>query len=361
MIDKQLSKSISLLRLPLSLLIVFGHADIMKFPIYSHGNIALFSQTVISYPICLFSLVLFGSAVPLFFGISGYLFFNKPDFNTVIYRDKLKRRIKTLLIPYITWNIIYVLFNIMVLKSKGQTINIVSQIGSLWNMPNSSFPADPALWFVRDLMVCMVLTPIVYYIVKKKNVFAMFFMVFFSFWLTNAFSDKIIAGISISSLLFFSIGAFLAVNKTDIVNWLKTMGGGILLVWISLSILVLVLKEYPHYSTEELNEITPIVVIYRMANFIGCIVYIYLAIQIAGRCKVKDKNIDHSFIVFSCHMLVLMILRKCVEMIIPEVISPFTAFGIYFTYVLVSFSISYVASWLIHKNKIATQLFAGSR
>ena len=225
MIDKQLSKSISLLRLPLSLLIVFGHADISKFPIYSHGNIALFNQTVISYPICLFSLVLFGSAVPLFFGISGYLFFNKPDFNTIIYRDKLKKRIKTLLIPYITWNIIYVLFNMMVLKSKGQTINIVSQIGSLWNMPNSSFPADPALWFVRDLMVCMVLTPIVYYIVKKKHVFTIFFMVFFSFWLTNAFSDKLIAGISISSLLFFSIGAFLAVNKTDIVNWLKTMGG----------------------------------------------------------------------------------------------------------------------------------------
>ena len=204
---------------------MFGHADILKFPIYSHGEITFFDQSLICYPISLFSLVLFGSAVPLFFGISGYLFFYKPDFNVSIYRDKLMKRVKTLLIPYVLWNIIYVLFNVILLKSKGQSINVVSQLVSIWHMPNSSFPADPALWFVRDLMVCMVMSPLIYQIIKRKRLFVYFFIPFFCLWLTYAFSDKLISGLSISSLLFFTIGGYLAVNKTDVVHLIKTMGG----------------------------------------------------------------------------------------------------------------------------------------
>ena len=227
MIDKQLSKTISLLRLPLALLIVFGHADILKFPIYSHGEIAFFDQSIICYPVSFFSLVLFGSAVPLFFGISGYLFFNKQDFNVDIYRDKLKKRVKTLLIPYVSWNILYILFNVALLKFKGESFDVITQIGSIWCMPNSLFPADPALWFVRDLMLCMVLTPILYIIVKRKYVFVLFFITSFSLWLTNSFSDKLIPGISISSILFFSLGAYLAINRTEIVNRLNSIGGGV--------------------------------------------------------------------------------------------------------------------------------------
>lgn len=75
----------------------------------------------------------------------------------------------------------------------------------------------------------------------------------------------------------------------------------------------------------------------------------------------KTTANDHSFIIFSCHMLVLMILRKVVDVMIPNAISPLMAISIYVTYVLLAFSISYMVSWLIHRNKIATSLFSGSR
>ena len=226
MIDKDLSKAISYLRLPLALLIIFGHSDILSFPIYSHGEIAMFEQSNICIPVSFFSLVLFGSAVPLFFMISGYLFFIKnDDYNASLYKSKLEKRLTTLLVPYIIWNLLYVLFNIMVEVSKGVEIDYSSQIFSLWSMPGQPYPADPALWFVRDLMVCMILSPIIYYLTKRYFLFSPFIIILLSLWLTNSFSDKIIPGISISSCLFFSVGAFMGIKKKDVSTILKTTGG----------------------------------------------------------------------------------------------------------------------------------------
>lgn len=226
MIDKDLSQAISCLRLPLALLIVFGHSDILSFPIYSHGEIALFEQSNISIPVCFFSLVLFGSAVPLFFMISGYLFFVKNDsFNTSLYKSKLNKRLTTLLVPYLIWNLLYVLFNILIVAYKGGEIDFLSQIISLWKMSGQPYPADPALWFVRDLMVCMILSPVIYYVIKRYFLFSPFIIILLSLWLTDSFSDKIFPGISISSCLFFSVGAFVGVKRMDITTILKKSGG----------------------------------------------------------------------------------------------------------------------------------------
>lgn len=362
MIDKNLSQAISYLRLPLALLIIFGHSDILSFPIYSHGEIAMFEQSSICIPVSFFSLVLFGSAVPLFFMISGYLFFIKnDDYNASQYKSKIKKRLTTLLVPYLIWNLLYVLFNIIVEVLKGGEIDFSSQIFSLWSMPTQPYPADPALWFVRDLMVCMILSPIIYYLTKRYFLFSPFIIIFLSLWLTNSFSDKIIPGISISSCLFFSVGAFVGIKKKDVSTILKTTGGGIFLVWASVSLLVLLFKEYPSYSTGHIEESTQIIVIYRMANLLGCLTYLYIALYISQRWNIQSGKKDHSFIIFSLHMLILMILRKIVDVSIPSEISQGVALGIYVMYVVISFVISLFASILIHKNNLATRLFAGGR
>lgn len=52
------------------------------------------------------SRILASVAVPLFFFISGYLFFFRTTFSVDVYKKKLKSRIKTLLIPYLFWNFV---------------------------------------------------------------------------------------------------------------------------------------------------------------------------------------------------------------------------------------------------------------
>lgn len=54
------------------------------------------------------------TCVPFFFMISGYLFFRTYQSNK--WRDKLESRAKTLLVPYVVWNVLYAIIMITLLK-----------------------------------------------------------------------------------------------------------------------------------------------------------------------------------------------------------------------------------------------------
>lgn len=360
--DKDISQSISYLRLPLALLIVFGHANILSFPICSHGEFAIYNLSIISYPISFFSLILFGSAVPLFFMVSGYLFFAKESsFNLHIYKIKIRKRFFSLLVPYLMWNVTYVLFNCFAEWSRGKEIEVLEQIRGVWAMKGSSFPADPVLWFVRDLIVCIILAPVLYYISRRRWVFSVLFVLLLSLWLTNSFQDRLLPGISISSMLFFSIGAFMGINNVDIKKYLISSGWWCSLIWISLIIIVLILKQNPDYSTGIFTDSIEMVVIYRLTNFIGCLVYMYLGTMASIYLNWRVGKVDHSFVIFAVHMLILMIIRKIVDLTIPMSISSLLAGLIYAVYVSAGFCGGWIISILIHKSKIAINLLAGGR
>lgn len=92
--EELLSRIFSYLRFPLIIAVVFIH----NFAIGENMTDNDFEK----YPICyytmnLFSNVLCRTAVPIFFFMSGYLFFrNASDYNILLYISKLKKRFKTL-------------------------------------------------------------------------------------------------------------------------------------------------------------------------------------------------------------------------------------------------------------------------
>lgn len=112
-------------------------------------------------------------AVPLFFLISGMLFFN----NTIALNQcitKQKKRIRTLLVPYLLWNIIFVLWYMVLqnLPGIGGFINsdMIGKVmsGSVINALEDLFwtPAAFQLWFLRDLLFIVLLAPISYYLIE---------------------------------------------------------------------------------------------------------------------------------------------------------------------------------------------------
>lgn len=112
-------------------------------------------------------------AVPLFFLLSGMLFYN----NTTALNQcfaKQKKRIRTLLIPYLLWNIIFVLWYVILqnLPGVGGFINsdMVGKVtgGSVFNGLKELFwtPAAFQLWFLRDLLFIVLLSPALYYLIK---------------------------------------------------------------------------------------------------------------------------------------------------------------------------------------------------
>lgn len=107
-------------------------------------------------------------AVPLFFIISGYLFYRDADFNNI--SRKIQRRLKSILIPYIVWNTIgYVYFGIlmnipMVAERMNSSALVLSWKSFLLNYWNPILP----LWFLKDLFIMVLFAPIILWILNKR-------------------------------------------------------------------------------------------------------------------------------------------------------------------------------------------------
>lgn len=210
---KILSNVIKFLKFPLAVLVVILHSDLSTKPFELMGltadDLADPLYATISW---LLSRYLAYAAVPCFFVISGFLlFYNVVGYDRKIYLGKLKKRCKSLLIPYISWCVIYLFLYWVV----GQKNIILSEIPNLFDNSLSplSFivtvfvkPLDGPLWFIRNLFAMVVLSPILYYIINRTK----FLLPLSLLVLTQMVHSPII-----ESFLWFSSGISFAVHKFD--------------------------------------------------------------------------------------------------------------------------------------------------
>ena len=149
----QFSKKITVIQFILSILVVYQHTQ------YRYSG-AVFGE------IQQFLFYLIQAAVPMFFMISGYLFYRtfKPE-NT---KEKLLSRVRTLVIPYFLWNAIYTVFIVVLYK-----LNFIKNVDIEWNWKiiiqtiNSDFSP---LWFLKYLIVFSLIAPAMYYLLKNKYI-----------------------------------------------------------------------------------------------------------------------------------------------------------------------------------------------
>lgn len=209
------SDVISQLRLPLIILVTYAH---------SYGQVdegyRLLSSDWDTYQFLklLVSQTLVKVVVPVFFIISGYLFFaNVREWSVNVYRQKIIRRFKTLLLPYLLWNLL------MAVKLRTFSWNMFwvygdhagMQIDWLGNENWMTAPANMPLWFLRDLMVVSLLTPIIYILLKRFGWYVMTPLTLLYLSGVGAFA---IPGLSMYSVFFFSLGAFISIRKMDLVT-----------------------------------------------------------------------------------------------------------------------------------------------
>lgn len=156
---------ISYLSFILAVLIVIRHSSgigIYNLPVWLH-YIELFVQQATDL------------AVPVFFAISGFLFFN----NLIGWKDwlkKIKKRLKSLFVPFIIWNLIGFLFVLAIInipQIANKTHFELPQF-EFWSFLYDIFwdTKYNITWFIKDLMIFMLLSP-VFVVVSKKKIVAM--------------------------------------------------------------------------------------------------------------------------------------------------------------------------------------------
>lgn len=238
--NKRDSEIFYLIRFPLAFMVVMLHSYVAVegFHISKVNYESLTGVDVYSLVGITFSHVLTQIAVPMFFFISGYLFFKGLEsWNLNSFGSKLRRRLKSLLIPYLIWNTIQalVIIGVMILAYllMGKSISRISEwfcnigyfYGVYWSDQTTvvlkenmlglpfykSFPLLMPMWFIRDLMVTVLLAPILWLLLKKIPLIILAVLSFL--WATG--TGTAIPGLSFSSLLFFGLGggAFYEFNE----------------------------------------------------------------------------------------------------------------------------------------------------
>lgn len=212
-ISNYLSEKIKVLSFLLTVLIAILHANMANL---CTGSVS-FLQEVMTAEITRI-------AVPLFYLISGFLFFINYQNTWGDYRRKLSARTRSLLIPYI----LFLLCGSLAMFVLGRVYTIEEFGRILKNGILYSPPIFYPLWFLRDLYVMVLFAPIVYWVVKRVPILLIVPIVV---WLLgkNPFAFPMT-----EAMLFFSVGAFLSTKVTWLEQTEHRGAWGCIILWLLL-------------------------------------------------------------------------------------------------------------------------------
>ena len=132
-------------------------------------------------------------AVPLFYAISGFLFFYRAKELTIVF-DKIKKRVRTLVVPFVIaamyYPLVFILFEMSPLAEyidRGSYLDFCKNSSCLdilrmlfWGS-SDGYPWAYHLWFMRDLIIIVALSPLIYFFRKYTGLFSMAIPVVFLF------------------------------------------------------------------------------------------------------------------------------------------------------------------------------------
>lgn len=244
---------------------------------------------------------------PLFFAISGYLFFYSVDFSGKVYAGKMKRRLHSLLVPYFLWNTIYLLLFSAVYQfapsAIGPYVVPIQEMGPVDFLRNyfcvygdSVFggPIDGPLWFIRDLMILSVLTPVLYAIIRLHRLTLLLFIALY-LWHPE--------GVMLGSLIFFAIGCYLSIWRINPFTISQKWG------WVAIVLFLLCagVKE-----CLPLQNGVGLMAVFLLMQLSGMLTLTFLVMCLLQRCpNAFPQTLAKSlFFVFALHSIIARFLTK---------------------------------------------------
>ena len=312
--DTLLSKTISLLRFPLILCIVLIHS--VGEGITNNGiNIIDSSGMIFKIVTTLISGIFAHTAVPIFFVIAGFLlFFKYESFFLSNYISTIKKRFFTLFIPYVFWNLFVIIVYFAVESFapsfvSGKYPKVVDWsfeewFLAFWNFDSTGFPKCGWFWFIRDLIVITLVFPIIFFIIKYTSILLPIVLCILYILLNDdlcVIMEKIIGfnfQVKNSSLFFICLGAYLGINKINIIKWCSNKS---ITIYLILSLVELSLT---------LNKVD-IQLLHRVNILFGIFAIFSIAKLLAQRGYQLNKIVNNStFFVYASHGIILIIIQK---------------------------------------------------
>lgn len=296
--EKWLSDKFRVMSFILMIMVVILHANVMNLSTGISHNIQAFITEGITRV-----------AVPSFFFISGFLLmFNYDKNNKLFFINKIISRVKTLFVPWIIWSIlglvvIYVIQEFDIISyslSRQVQFGIKDILSEIFVQPTISFQ----LWFVRDLFVLVLLSPIIFLIIKYLRcgwMLGCFILVCFNIWR--------IGFLEVDGLIFFGCGMYVSLYHKE---WMEYRWNNNLLLLLFVGFLFIIasiiLTQY--YRSNPLRIIN---IILGAITIWGC--------YDLGRFDIKSKYVNLilslSFFIFLFHEPLLGVVKNLLMCILP--------------------------------------------
>lgn len=351
------SQALDLLRFPLAVIIVADHVFNSSAITEMGGNISIDNFVIFKWVLRFVDGFMRYQSVPIYYFISGFVFFlGVKEFTESVYFKKLKNRFHSLFIPYIIWNtvalLMLVLFSMPMfssLYSNGEFMpSLHGFLSCYWAFDKSylfktaslgiTSPVNVPLWFLRNLMIVVLCTPILYKLLKW---FKYYFVIAVGLlWIGNAFLDFDPMDFT-SSFFFFSWGAYMSISSKDMIKYFGRFFSASMILYPVLSISYMVMMHFaPQYAF-----------IVKQANIIAGLLFAYnSAVWLLknNRCKVNQFLASSSFFIYVTHILICSKLLKIMLYILkPQ--TDMTILAVYVAALLFTLAILLTTFWFMKR------------
>ncbi|MGV2837748.1 acyltransferase family protein [Vibrio cyclitrophicus] len=200
---------INCLRFPLVFLVLFLHA-------FPHIDTSSLSSIEVYIIRDFMTNGISRLAVPIFFCMSGFLFFKGCSYNVKLYESRLKSRLISVFFPFLIWNSIvfslfYIIYSMPIFSSYSSGLNNYTEFsvtGALKKVLGfGETPASYQLWFLRDLIYLFFFSPIIYLMVSNRFSFLLTSFIFFFIYIFSALNNDYF---SFTALFYFFVGGGLS-------------------------------------------------------------------------------------------------------------------------------------------------------
>lgn len=306
--DTLISKTITALRWPLAFLVVLDHyfrlylvEDSLGYNLENPQLISGIEAFIISF--------LKNYPVPVFFFISGYLLYLGNLSLRNNYRAKLKKFPREIIFPYIFWTMYAIAVAFIIGLSRGmesQSLLHIPEGGKFLPGPikwlittfiGTTWPANLPLWYVRDLALIIIISPIIHWSLKLSKGWLLLLMGFVFLVYNN---DNIAIRFS-TGIFFFSLGYWFRYNQTDVLNLARKLFIPALIVYICGATFYFIKYDITIDDTIGMPWINCFMKNVAVISFLPVVFHIISCFVAKGWMKVDYKLAAASFFVYVTH------------------------------------------------------------
>ena len=248
-------------------------------------------------------------AVPMFFIISGLVFYR--DYDNSKYLSKVKSRFFSLCIPYLIWNTVWMIFDIIcsyTFISSFFTGRVPFEL-TFTNVIRSVFLAESngPFWFVMYLIIFVFLAPVIDMIAKNKYVGAVT-VVAITILASFPFAESSI--IKIDAIVFYLLGAILGkhhfeffVKRTSTVSRITSCA----------FLIIYILAKNIFRANDYIGKPSVKIIIFALASYaMWSMVDLFID-------KIKHRPIySRSFPIFAMHINISAVICKIIYLLLPK-------------------------------------------